>query len=89
MKVKEFIALLQQKYDPDDELYFTTAALDCEFVFDKVTVEDKDDETDVFLEFDGQHRDEFLDAVFEDRAIDMRDDIMKVVDDYLPDCRVY
>lgn len=89
MKVKEFVDLIQKKYDPEDELYFTTSALDREFVFDKVTVEDKDEDTDVYLEFEGQHKEDFINAVFEDRAMEMRDKLMEIIDDYLPDFRVY
>lgn len=51
MKVKEFIEELQSKYDPEDELYFTTNIYNCEVAFDTIEVEDKDEgETDVYLE---------------------------------------
>lgn len=64
MKVKEFIEQLQTKYDPEDELYFTTSVYDCEVVFDKVIVEDKaDGETDVFLTMSKINKKEFVDSL--------------------------
>lgn len=64
MKVKEFIEQLQTKYDPEDELYFTTCIYDCEVAFDTVEIEDKEDgETDVYLELSERDKKDFVDSL--------------------------
>jgi len=86
MKVKEFKKLLSDNYNDDDELYFSTAALECEFTFDKVTVypkESSEDETDVYLEFTDKHKKEFTEAIAEDQIMDIREALNEVICKYL------
>ena len=79
MKVKEFIEQLQSKYNPEDELYFTTSIYDCEVVFDKVTVEDKDcEETDVFLELSENNKKDFIDSLEDEVYKDFANEIKSV-----------
>ena len=80
MKVKEFIEQLQSKYDLDDELYFTTSIYDCEAVFDKVTVEDKDyEETSVFLELSEENKKDFIDSLEDEVYKDFASEIESVL----------
>jgi len=86
MKVKEFKKLLDNNYNDDDELYFSTSALECEFTFDKVTVYPKEssgDDTDVYLEFTDKHKKEFIEATAEDRLIDVREALTEIINRYL------
>ena len=85
MKVREFIDLLEREYGLDDELYFTIAALESEFVFDDVTVYPKytdADDTDVFLSFNQEHRSEFEAAIQEETLMSLREDVIAVLDKY-------
>lgn len=82
MKVKDFIEQLQSKYDPKDELYFTTCIYNCEVVFDTVEVEDKEDgETNVYLELSERDKKDFVDSledeVYRNFAIEIEQTLYK------------
>lgn len=83
MKVKEFIEQLQSKYDPEDELYFTTCIYDCEATFDTVEVEDKEDgETDVYLELSKRDEKDFVDSLEDEVYRDFANEIEQTLYKY-------
>lgn len=83
MKVKEFIEELQSKYDPEDELYFTTSIYNCEVAFDIVEVEDKDEgETDIYLELSKEDKKDFVDSLEDEVYRDFANEIEQTLYKY-------
>lgn len=86
MKVKEFIKEIQDKYNPDDELYFTIGAAESEHTLDNVEIQEKDDfsqETDIYLSFNEKNRKEFNNAVAEDLKIGIQEALNELAYKYL------
>lgn len=83
MKVREFIEQLQSKYEPEDELYFTTSAYGCEAVFANVSVEDKiDGDTDIFLTMTKEGKKDFVDSLEDEVYRDFANEIEQTLYKY-------
>lgn len=83
MKEKEFIEQLQSKYDPEDELYFTTSIYGCEAAFDTVEIEDREDgETDVYLGLSETDKKDFVCSLEDEAYRDFANEIKQVLYKY-------
>lgn len=97
MTVQKFCNLLLDKYEPDDILYFSTAAYDNEHLFDQCEIDEREElskydgssyggqgEGCVFLRMSEESkRHAYYQDVLDEECCGLRDELISVLDNYL------